>query len=153
MQLAVFDSLHGRRGARGAGSCKSFHLPTCSRDFVGRTKALEAVSQELNQSHGTVIGQSISGLGGVGKTQLALQYAHAAVEGLTVGGRRLSYDYVMWLNAETYLEGQFQAMAEVWLGEKELSGPEAVEAIYQRMLAGKRSLIVFDNAENAQAFD
>ncbi|MEU9742551.1 tetratricopeptide repeat protein [Micromonospora chersina] len=68
------------------------NLPTPAAGmFVGRDDALTGLDHTL-AAGGGVIGQAVHGLGGVGKTELALRYAH----------RHLSeYRLVWWVSAET----------------------------------------------------
>lgn len=66
-----------------------------SNQFVGREQELELIERALHRDRGTVAraaAQTLSGLGGIGKTTLALHYAH---------GRRLHHTAVWWINAET----------------------------------------------------
>ncbi|MGW3345632.1 tetratricopeptide repeat protein [Nonomuraea rubra] len=60
--------------------------------FVGRRGAMAALREALEGAAATgVISQAVVGLGGVGKSELALQYAHR---------HRLDYDLVWWIDAE-----------------------------------------------------
>ncbi|MEV6018223.1 MULTISPECIES: FxSxx-COOH system tetratricopeptide repeat protein [unclassified Streptomyces] len=61
------------------------------RVFVGRKQALSDLSAAMEQGS-KAITQTIQGLGGVGKTTLALHYAHA---------HRDSYRLVWWIRADT----------------------------------------------------
>ena len=51
-----------------------------NRDFTGREEILESLRSELSSGTPAAVTQAIAGLGGVGKTQLAIEYAyrHAA---------------------------------------------------------------------------
>jgi hypothetical protein len=51
------------------------HLP--NSNFTGRTEILQQVAETLAAGQTTVVTQTIAGLGGVGKTQLALAYCCA----------------------------------------------------------------------------
>jgi hypothetical protein len=51
------------------------NVPLPTRNFVGRLEALEQLRRELLSSHRVAV-HAIMGLGGIGKTQLALRYAH-----------------------------------------------------------------------------
>ncbi|MGW6732849.1 tetratricopeptide repeat protein [Streptomyces sp. NPDC055013] len=64
-------------------------LPT--RVFVGREEALATLAAAMEQNS-KAITQTVQGLGGVGKTTLALQYAHI---------HRNSYQLVWWIHADT----------------------------------------------------
>jgi tetratricopeptide (TPR) repeat protein len=61
-----------------------------ARVFAGRDQALAVLGQALTTRGGAVVTQAIYGLGGVGKSELALQYAHA---------RREDYGLVWWITA------------------------------------------------------
>ncbi|MEU8364956.1 tetratricopeptide repeat protein, partial [Nonomuraea sp. NPDC048882] len=61
--------------------------------FVGRDAALNALRQTLRDTMSTgVISQAVLGLGGVGKSELALQYAHR---------HRQDYELVWWIDADS----------------------------------------------------
>jgi TIR domain len=81
--------------------------------FVGRDAALAAVRERLRAASTTVV-QALHGMGGVGKTQLAIEYAHRYAD---------AYDLVWWVDAETtsLLGEQYAALA----GELGLVGPRA----------------------------
>ena len=64
-------------------------LPT--RVFVGRGSALSKLSGALAGDASAVVTQAVYGLGGVGKSELALQYAVA---------RRADYPLIWWITAE-----------------------------------------------------
>lgn len=97
-------------------------------NFVGRQKELDRLHKILQQQEGAVI-SAVSGMGGVGKTQLAVEYAtrHAA-------------DYpggVCWLRArEQDLATQIIQIAEFDLNLKILDNPQVrslpPEAIVQK---------------------
>src|SRR5437764_11320266 len=63
--------------------------------FTGREKVLEQLHSQLHTAQ-TVVAlsqpQAISGLGGIGKTQLAIEYAYRY---------RSEYQAVLWARAET----------------------------------------------------
>jgi hypothetical protein len=109
--------------------------------FVGRDAALVAVRERL-RSGATAVVQALHGLGGVGKTQLAIEYAHRYADG---------YDLVWWVNAEqpSLIGDQYAALA----GELGLIGPHvdtasAVSAVHSYLRGHGRWLLVLDNAES-----
>jgi hypothetical protein len=109
--------------------------------FVGRDAALATVRERLRSAAATVL-QALHGLGGVGKTQLAIEYAHRYAGG---------YDLVWWVNAEqpSLIGDQYAALA----GELGLVGPHAdtvsaVSAVRGYLRGRGRWLLVLDNAES-----
>jgi tetratricopeptide (TPR) repeat protein len=59
--------------------------------FVGRRDALVLLETGLSGGGGVMMTQAVFGLGGVGKSELALQYAHS---------HRASYELIWWVTAE-----------------------------------------------------
>ena len=70
------------------------NLPPRNIYFTGRTPQLEQIKHQLNNHNVGVITQAIAGLGGVGKTQLAIEYAYLALE-------NKNYAIIFWIPAET----------------------------------------------------
>ena len=60
--------------------------------FTGREQILQQVENTLRAGQTTVVTQTIAGLGGVGKTQVALAYSYAHLA---------DYDLIYWLSADT----------------------------------------------------
>src|SRR3712207_3498986 len=67
------------------------NAPARNPHFTGRAGLLEQLHQRLGAGEGTLVVQALHGLGGVGKTQLALEYAHRFAA---------DYDLVWWIDAE-----------------------------------------------------
>lgn len=112
-------------------------------NFTGREALLEKLHQALAQGQGAALTQAFAGLGGVGKTQMAVEYAY-----------RFSMDYeiVWWLRAEdaATLAGDYAKLAnELNLPEKDAAQQEViVSAVRQRLGQLGKWLLVFDNAND-----
>jgi len=82
-------------GARfPAGRPRIWNVPARNGTFTGRAEALERLYDQLSggpQRAGTAGAIALHGLGGVGKTQLAKEYAHRY---------RSHYDLVWWVSAD-----------------------------------------------------
>jgi hypothetical protein len=70
-----------------------FNVPPRNPNFTGRGELLQALRMQLAETAtGAVVqAQVIHGLGGVGKTQLAVEYAHRFAS---------DYDLIWWISAE-----------------------------------------------------
>ena len=98
---------------------KFLPLPQNKR-FFGRAAELEEISDRLNPSNPILTSRGsrsvlIHGMGGVGKTQLALQYAY------TRGDR---YDAVFWIRCDTMIalsQSCYEIVQSLGLVETELS--------------------------------
>ena len=53
-----------------------WNVPARNRHFTGRVQLLERIQPELANRERVVVTQAIAGLGGIGKTQLAIEYAY-----------------------------------------------------------------------------
>jgi len=130
-------------------------LPAAVADFTGRASELATLDDILNaaaHAPGTVVISAISGPAGVGKTALALHWAHQ------VAGR--FPDGQLHVN----LRGSDPATAPVTAAEairwfldvlgvppdRRPLAPDARAALYRSLLAGKRMLILLDNAREEQ---
>jgi Bacterial transcriptional activator domain/Tetratricopeptide repeat/NB-ARC domain len=109
--------------------------------FVGRNAMLRQLQERL-RSGGTAVMQALHGMGGVGKTQLAIEYAHRYAG---------AYDVVWWVNAEeTDLIGeQYTALAaELGLIPPQVDTASAVGALRAYFRRHSRWLLLLDNAES-----
>ena len=117
-----------------------WNVPARNPGFTGRDGLLIAVREQLVAGHRTVV-QALQGMAGVGKTQLAIEYAHQFAS---------AYDLVWWVVAKQprLIADQFAALA-VELGCTEPGA--ATEVMRRAVLAALREhgrwLLVFDNAE------
>lgn len=118
------------------------NLPRRNPLFTGRIEALKEISSKLKPAVAVVI----RGLGGVGKSQLVLEYAHRRRE-----ERR--YRLVWWVRAESAVTIS-EDIAELGssLGIPPTSGdPDAVRAVLGALTSRQDWLLVFDNATDAQS--
>lgn len=113
--------------------------------FTGRDAVLEEIAAGF-QRH-TTVGmppyQALVGLGGMGKTQTAAEYAYRW---------RTSYKAVFWISAETSetLTSGFSMVARL-LQLPEMKSPdqkEAVEAVRHWLHTSSEWLLILDNAED-----
>jgi tetratricopeptide (TPR) repeat protein len=108
--------------------------------FTGRQELLEGLAAGMGGGAATAITQAIAGLGGVGKTSLAVEYAYR---------QQAAFDVVWWLRAEkpATLVGDFTDLAGALnLAERTQTDPAVVVAAVHRWLANHgRWLLVFDN--------
>jgi tetratricopeptide (TPR) repeat protein len=143
LELEVFHAL-----SEGAGTPvpQIWNVPNRNADFTGRDTTLERLHDGLTgDGTAVVLARAVYGLGGVGKTQVALEYAHRF---------KADYRLIWWINAEQPLEITL-ALAEL-AGRLGLhTSDNAVEAAasaleqLRREVTG-RWLLIFDNAEDPE---
>jgi hypothetical protein len=114
-------------------------VPARNPNFVGRGPDLDAVARRLAAGAAVTV-HSVHGMGGVGKTQLAIEYAHA---------HATDYDMVWWIAAEepASIPDQFTALA-ARLGLDPIADPDALrDQVHDRLRSVPGWLLIFDNAD------
>ena len=123
-------------------------LPAAPRSFTGRAAALADVTATLTQRGRAVPLAVVTGSGGIGKTWLSLHWAHEHAEAFPDGQLYVNlrgFDPGSEpLPAATALRGFLDALGVA----VEATPPEweAQIGLYRSVVAGKRLLIVLDNA-------
>ncbi|MCX5367239.1 FxSxx-COOH system tetratricopeptide repeat protein [Streptomyces sp. NBC_00124] len=135
----------GESGPRLPGSLpRVWNLPARNPAFTGRDTLLVHLRQQLVEANRVAV-HALYGRGGVGKTQLAIEYAHRFAG---------AYECAWWIPAEdpALIPGQLARLAV----DKELvpSGTPAVEAVaalLRELRTRDRWLLAFDNVEDPDA--
>lgn len=120
-------------------------VPPRNLQFTGRGELLEQLRDRLAQGPAAVLPapQSLHGLGGIGKTQLAVEFAHRYAS---------DYDLVWWVNAEQtrFIPVSLAELARrlaLPTGETPEEDAETAREALRRGEPAGRWLLVFDNAE------
>lgn len=133
-----------------AASCRvpggqrvGWNVPARNLAFTGRERLLVTVRETLQSGDRAVV-QALRGMGGVGKTQVAIEYAHLFGD---------VYDLVWWVNAESAgLIGEQFASLGSDLGCADPAAP--LEEVRRAVLSALRErgnwLLVFDNAARVE---
>ena len=130
-------------------------LPGPVAQFVGRaaelaelTRMLELASAERMR---TLVVSAISGTAGVGKTALALEWAHRAADRFPDGQLHVNlrgYDPGQPVPAADALAGFLRSLG---VADRDIPAETAERAArYRSLLAGRRMLIMIDNAGDAE---
>jgi tetratricopeptide (TPR) repeat protein len=114
--------------------------------FVGRETILQSLRQRLIPGEkATTLTQSISGLGGIGKTQIAVEYAHRYGE---------QYEAVLWIQAdsqEVAMVGLLRLATEVLVLPEQQEAEQQIAAVMRWLQKRHDWLLIFDNVEDPQA--
>jgi DNA-binding SARP family transcriptional activator len=133
-----------------AAALQPRQLPTAIRHFTGRARELETLSALLEETAPdgpAVVIAAISGMAGVGKTALAVHFAHQAVTSFRDGQ--------LYANLRGIGPGTPATPSEVIRGFLAALGVapgrvparlDELTALYRSVTAGRRLLIVLDNA-------
>jgi DNA-binding SARP family transcriptional activator len=117
-----------------------WNVPARNPHFTGREAILRTVAQRLGRGEQTLVVQALYGLGGVGKSQVAVEFAHRQAH---------RYRVVWWMDAEQpMLIGDQIARLAPPLGlARTGSTQETVRLVLAELSARSDWLLIFDNAE------
>jgi hypothetical protein len=124
-----------------------FQVPLRNANFVGRDRLLLDIRARLaSAATAAVLPQALHGLGGVGKTQVALEYCYRFAP---------DYDVVWWVPAEQIAEARSALTAlapHLGIVPGDDAG-ETLRAVLDALRRGhpfRRWLLVFDNADDVE---
>ncbi|HUC26354.1 MAG TPA: tetratricopeptide repeat protein [Streptosporangiaceae bacterium] len=131
-------------------------LPASVRDFVGRTLELKELTGLLDPatdgSTGTVVISAIGGTAGVGKTALAVHFGHQAA-GVFPDGQLYVNLAGFGPSSSPLAPGQAVRGFLEALGVRPEQIPQFLDdqaGLYRSLLAGRRMLVVLDNAADEE---
>jgi tetratricopeptide (TPR) repeat protein/predicted MPP superfamily phosphohydrolase len=125
-----------------------FNIPYRAKEegVIGRDDALEKVRHQLLKGRRTAIGHTalFHGIGGLGKTQLAVEYAYKFRDGYPSG--------VIWISADQDIDAQLIRIAvdAKWISS-DTKHADILAIAKQRLTTYSDCLIIFDNVENQAA--
>ncbi|MDG4863479.1 FxSxx-COOH system tetratricopeptide repeat protein, partial [Streptomyces sp. T-3] len=124
------------------------NVPPRNRAFTGRVQLLEDLHRRLQQGTTAVLPEALQGMGGVGKSQLAVEYVYRHMH---------EYQVIWWIPSEQPQQIRQFLVALAARLKLSVGGGEAntaVPAVIEALRVGepyKNWLLVFDNAENPEA--
>ncbi len=126
-----------------------WNVPARNADFTGRGATLELLRDKLaGGGRAVVVAQALYGLGGVGKTQIALEYAHRFMA---------DYDLVWWVPSERSEEisGALADLARKMGLKVGDNVAEAAEAALEELRRDTTPhwLLIFDNADDPKQLE
>ena len=117
-----------------------WNIPARNPGFTGRDGLLAAIRGRLLSGDRAMV-QALHGMAGVGKTQLAVEYAHRFAE---------AYDVAWWINAEPggLIGDQFADLAtQLGSVEADAETEQVRAAVLAKLRRRGRWLLIFDGAE------
>lgn len=151
-QALVAAAEHERpRGVTGpvAGSSSPRQLPRAPAGFVGRSAEIDALSSLLSTAAGTspvAVCAVVSGMGGIGKTALAVQIAHR-VAGQFPDGQVFVDMHGQSLGGSLWPQDAIAQVLRAFGSTMDDDGGDlaATAALYRSRMAGRRALLVLDD--------
>jgi tetratricopeptide (TPR) repeat protein len=118
------------------------NLPPRNPDFSGRSTLLKELHETLTTGGAMAVVQAatVHGLGGIGKTQLALEYAHRYAT---------DYDVIWWVPAEqpVAIPGLLAGLARRLGVPEQGDQAELLASLWDVLRERDRWLLIYDNAE------
>jgi tetratricopeptide (TPR) repeat protein len=125
-----------------------FKAPVRNPNFTGRDDDLRALRRNLLETRQATLLQSsapvaLHGWGGIGKTQVAMEYAHRF---------RNAYDVIWWIVCDpaTFIDSGLSDLAKELGIRSQTSIPDMNRAVLEALSRGepyRRWLLIFDNAD------
>lgn len=122
------------------------NVPPKNVNFTGRVLALQDLHTRLTQGTTAILPEALHGMGGVGKSQIAIEYAYR---------HSSDYDIVWWIPAEqpAQIRAAFVDLAQRLRLPTSAEANTAVPAVLEALRLGepyRNWLLVFDNAESPE---
>ncbi|GAA2082736.1 FxSxx-COOH system tetratricopeptide repeat protein [Actinomadura alba] len=133
---------HGRTAGSTVGHPATWNVPSRNRSFVGREGILARLSRILlaPDDRGATPACVVHGMGGVGKTQIAREYAHR---------HGPHYDGVWWVDAgQPFSVAQGLTELADHLGIPGDGARRRANALWRELASRGRWLVIYDNAED-----
>ncbi|TCO45660.1 tetratricopeptide repeat protein [Kribbella antiqua] len=132
-----------------------WQLPPAIRDFTGRTAQIDAILSALRAPDGLPNGAvglvAVTGMGGIGKTALAVQAAHKLVDSYPDGHLYLNLRGYGPGNPMTTGDALRQLLRSLGLDLQLIpEGVEEAAGLLRSQLAGRRVLMLLDNATDVR---
>ncbi len=151
-KILAHDTAIAAPGATRLKAAVPRQLPAAAWHFAGRSEELKSLTGLLDEAHGrgTVLISAIGGMPGVGKTALALHWAHQVADRFPDGQ--------LYANLRGFDPASLPAdpgtVIRGFLGALQIpaqaipAGLEEQAALYRSALAGRQVLIMLDNAHD-----
>jgi tetratricopeptide (TPR) repeat protein len=137
--LQALVELPGSRETR-----RVWTIPARTARFTGREHLLDDLAAALRDG-GRAVAAAVTGMGGLGKTTTAIEYAHRHAE---------EFDVAWWVPAEdpTLVPGRLAELAHALrLADPVEPAPVAIARLFGELATRDRWLLVLDNAEDPAA--
>jgi hypothetical protein len=116
------------------------NVPPRNDFFTGREEILTELHELLKRENRAALKQAVAGLGGVGKTQVMIEYAHRQAR---------NFAWILWTNAESEsaLISGFIALAERLKLPPREKADEIIQEVKIWLATHDNWLLIFDNAD------
>lgn len=145
--LAAKPSIFFGQPQSGKGVCaptpvmtRHWHVPKQYKHFTGRSRQLDKLRKKLSSYSFCAITQTLTGEGGIGKTQLAKAYAY---DSRNNNDPEKSYQLIWWFNGLGHVLESYRALADELHIDKD--DKNVVELVKAKLCTMKDWLLIFDD--------
>lgn len=125
-------------------------LPSAPVEFTGRTKELAWLNESVDAGANAMVISALSGTGGIGKTALALHWAHRVAADLPDGQLHVNLRGHALVPPMEPAEALARFLRALGVPEKQIPiDADERAAAYRSLVAGRRMLVVLDDAASA----
>ncbi|MFI5960360.1 tetratricopeptide repeat protein [Cryptosporangium sp. NPDC051539] len=138
----IYEAPSSKPLSRRTRRVKTTNLPPRNPSFSGREECLEKLTSTISDGPVTVL--AVGGLGGIGKTQIALEFAHRGAD-----SGRYPITWLVRADSKVTIAKDIAALAPTFSVKRSKDIQRTISGVLDALRSRADWLIIFDNAPSA----